>query len=146
NSMIIILPDEGNYTTFEDNVTPDKFKEIRLSMSTYMVNLTMPKFSCEWDKSLASTLKNLGMTDAFTNNADFSGIDGAYDLAIDDVFHKSFISVDEKGTEASAATTIVYYPPSIPEQRTMTINRPFLYFIVNDDTGTILFFGRLLEP
>ena len=84
------------------------------------------------------------MSDAFTDStADFSGINGIpHDLYLFDVLHKSFISVDEKGTEASAATAIIVSTPSIPPAATM----PFLFFIYNGNTGAILFFGRVLQP
>lgn len=146
NSMIIVLPEEGQFSAFENTFTQNKFIEIKQALREYRVHLTIPRFSYEWENSLKPVLQNLGMVDAFLENqADFSGINDDYDLHIDDVFHKSFVSVDEKGTEASAATAIVIGAPSIPEDAFMTIDRPFFFFIVNDDTGAILFFGRVVE-
>jgi serpin B len=107
----------------------------------------MPKFNFEWERSFTSVLKALGMHDAFVPDiADFSGMNGNRDLYVSDILHKSFIAVDEKGTEASAATAVIMGTTSLPPSATMTINRPFLFFIYNLDTGAILFSGRVLKP
>ena len=146
NSMIIILPDQGQFESFENLVTLQVLNDIIQAQTTHQVDLTMPKYSYEWEDSLRTTLIDLGMKDAFINGiADFSGINGQYNLAITNVFHKAFVAVDEIGTEAAAATAIVIGKTSIPDFAEMTIDRPFLYFIYNDDTGAILFFGRVTE-
>jgi serpin B len=112
-----------------------------------MVDITMPKFGYEWGDSLKTYLQSLGMTDAFIDGrADFSGINGLYTLVITDVFHKAFIAVDEKGTEAAAATAIVFGETAVPQSAEIVIDRPFLFFIQHDDTGTILFMGKVGAP
>ena len=148
NSMIIILPADGQFRSFDNSFTIDQYNTIKEGLSRYEVTLTMPKFSYEWSASLIATLQSLGMVDAFDPlKADFSGINGNKpDLYISDVFHKSFVAVDEKGTEAAAATAIIIGLLSMPSKAAMTINRPFLFFIVNDDTGAILFMGRVVNP
>ena len=86
---------------------------------------------------------------AFTPGAaDFSGIDGGDNLYIQDVVHKTFIAVDENGTEAAAATGVIIGATSAPHDDPveMTINRPFLFFIQDEVTGAILFFGRIVQP
>jgi serpin B len=73
-------------------------------------------------------------------------MDGTRDLFISDVIHKAFVAVDEKGTEAAAATGVIIEEVSAPEPATLTLDRPFLFLIRNEDTGTILFLGRVLDP
>ena len=146
NSMIIILPDQGQFEAFENSFTNEKLTSIIQAMTDHHIALTMPKFDYEWgaDYPFIELLQSLGMRDAFTGSrADFSGINGKTDLFITGVFHKGFIAVDELGTEAAAATAIVI-GKSLPPP--MTIDRPFLFVIRNDDTGVILFFGRVLAP
>jgi len=146
NSMVLILPAAGLFQSFESSLSADKYSTIVSSMSRYKVTYAMPKFSYEWSSSLKTTLQALGMKDAFSPSAaDFSGINGKRDLFVSDVLHKSFVAVDEKGTEATAATAIVMAGTSVPPEATMILNRPFLFFIVNDDTGAILFSGRVSQ-
>jgi serpin B len=152
NSMIIVLPGEGNYSSFENGFTYDSFKEIVEEMTAYRVILTLPKFTYRWGGTITGVLTSLGMTESFDASlADFSGITNEEELFISDVIHKAFVGVDENGTEAAAATAIVMAgsapnPPTPPPAVTMTINRPFIFFIYNENTGTILFMGRVLEP
>ncbi|MBN2440874.1 MAG: hypothetical protein JXJ04_06000 [Spirochaetales bacterium] len=146
NSMIIILPENGFYTDFENNFSLNQLTEMKEAMIPHNVHLTLPQFSFGWANSLKNLLQDLGMTDAFNSSlADFSGINGERNLFIGDVFHQSFVAVDEKGTEASAATAIVFPESSMPDEATMTIDHPFIFLIVNDDTGAILFLGRVLS-
>ena len=87
------------------------------------------------------------MTDAFEGGlADFSGIDGTRNLAISDVLHKGFVAIDEKGTEAAAATAVVIGPASAPPQAELKVDRPFVFFIKDKPTGAILFVGRVKDP
>jgi serpin B len=147
NSMVIILPEEGEFDNFENSLSQDTFKGILEDLRRYQVTLTMPKFDFEWEASLKPVLQSLGMQDAFIDGqADFSGINGEYNLIIQDVFHKAFVAVDEKGTEAAAATAIVIGETSLPPSATMTLDRPFIFAIYNDDTGAVLFLGRVTEP
>jgi serpin B len=90
----------------------------------------------------------MGMTAAFSaEKADFSGITGNRYLFIQDVIHKAFVSVDEAGTEAAAATAVVApsEPPLLPPVA-VNVNRPFIFLIRDIETGTILFLGRVLNP
>jgi len=147
NSMIIILPAAGQLTAFEDNFSYDTFMGIYQGLGQYKVTLTLPKFSYEWGKPLKSAFQAMGMTDAFDYQmADFSGITTIEQIYISDIFHKAFVSVDELGTEAAAATAVVFSGTGVPDPVTMTIERPFIFLLCNDDTGTILFVGRVLVP
>ena len=113
------------------------------NMTQQYIDLSMPKFKFEFKTSLVDNLKSLGMTDAFKpdGTADFSGIDGTKSLYISDVLHKSFVSVDEKGTEAAAATAVIINFTSLPTQ--VRVNRPFIFLIRDRITGAVLFLGRL---
>jgi len=104
----------------------------------------MPKFKFETGVGLNETLSALGMPEAFTDAADFSGIDGARDLAVQSVIHKAIIAVDEKGTTAAAATGISVGTTSLPP--TLVVDRPFLFFIRHKPTGAVLFQGRVVDP
>lgn len=98
--------------------------------------------------TLVPALRELGMTSAFVPlTADFSGMTKEEDLFISDVLHQAFIAVDEKGTEAAAATAVVMEATSAPSLNVeLRVDRPFLFAISDDETGTILFLGRVLDP
>ncbi|MGI5835451.1 MAG: serpin family protein, partial [Chloroflexota bacterium] len=113
------------------------------------VALTIPKFTYESSFSLAETLSGMGMPDAMKpRQADFSGMDGSRDLYISDVVHKAIVVVDERGTEAAAATGVVVGLASAPASQPvrLTIDRPFIFLIRDIETGSILFVGRVLNP
>jgi serpin B len=96
---------------------------------------------------LNEPLQKLGMVDAFMGGkADLSGIDGARDLFVQAVVHKAFIAVNEAGTEAAAATAVIIGKHSLPQPATITLDRPFLFAIIDQPTGQILFLGRVLDP
>lgn len=88
------------------------------------------------------------MPAAFNNGeADFSGITGDRSLFISDVLHKAFVSIDERGTEAAAATLVEIPVPGEPETRVeMIINRPFVFLVRDNETGVLLFVGRVIDP
>jgi serpin B len=111
------------------------------------VRLFAPKFTFESEFKLAETLIQMGMPAAF-GNADFSGMTGNRDLFIGDVVHKAFVAVDEEGTEAAAATAVIMVEIArmIEDAILMRLDRPFLFLIRDNDTGTILFIGRVLNP
>ena len=89
----------------------------------------------------------MGMPVVFTGAADFSGMTGTRELFIGEVLHKSFVSVDEAGTEAAAATAVVMELTAIPDtQVELTVDRPFIFLIRDLETGTILFVGRVANP
>jgi len=84
---------------------------------------------------------------AFSTSADFSGMTGGRDLYISEVLHKAFVSVDEAGTEAAAATAVPMELTAVPEPLAeVTIDRPFIFLIRDIDTGAILFVGRIMNP
>jgi serpin B len=146
--MVIIVPDSGNFAAFESTLTARRYNEIVAAFQPQSVELSMPKFKFESEYGLKDLLTGMGMTNAFDpDTADFSGIDDLHPLYIDNALHKAFIAVDEKGTEAAAATVILMAPASMPlEGIKLTIDRPFIYVIRDVPTETILFMGRVLNP
>jgi serpin B len=145
-AMVILLPEQGMFEAFEKGLTSERLSKILDDVSYQSVALTMPRFEYESEFSLKETLIKMGMRAPFTE-ADFSGMDGTRDLFISEVVHKAFVSVDEKGTEAAAATAVIIALSSAPSTPVeMTVDRPFIYMIRDLKTGTILFMGRVLNP
>jgi serpin B len=145
--MVILVPDEGTFSAFEASLTAEKYQAVVSALQSQRVILSLPKFKFDARLGLKDALVGLGMQDAFTENvADLSGMDGGHLLFISDAFHKAFIAVDEKGTEAAAATGVLAVPASGPMGADMQINRPFLFFIRDVPSGTVLFMGRVLDP
>ncbi|XP_072295639.1 alpha-1-antitrypsin homolog [Eucyclogobius newberryi] len=143
-SMMIVLPDEGKMKEVEDVICKDHLKHWHDSVYRNSVDLFLPKFSVSGDASLDESLKELGMTDAFGDKADFAGISEEIKLKVSKASHQAVLSVDETGTEAAAATTIEVMPMSMPER--MILNRPFLVFILEHSTKSILFMGKISNP
>jgi serpin B len=108
----------------------------------------MPKFTFRTQSALRPALSALGMPTAFSpDQADFSGMAKADKLRIADVLHEAFIAVDEDGTEAAAATAVIFEATSAPSKTIdLVIDRPFFFAIRDDATGAILFFGRVVDP
>jgi serpin B len=144
-SMIVVVPDAGTFDVFEAGLTASGLSAILAGARPGGGgDLVMPKFKFDTSVALADTLAALGMPDAFTTAADFSGIDGARDLAVQSVLHKAIIAVDEKGTTAAAATGISVGTNAVTPS--LVVDRPFLFFIRHNPTGAILFQGRVLDP
>jgi serpin B len=149
-SMVIILPGENQFATFEEGLSAEQLTSITGGLNFQQVQLTMPKFTLEGVSfSLKETLQALGMQDVFVEGtADLSGMDGTRDLLISDAIHQAFVRVDEEGTEAAAATAAIAQATSamIDEPIKMTVDRPFIFLIRDIDTGAVLFLGRVLDP
>ncbi|MFA5317643.1 MAG: serpin family protein, partial [Dehalococcoidales bacterium] len=105
-SMVVLLPAEGKFTEFENTLDYERVDRIIDKLDDQRVRLTMPKLEFESDFSLKQALSALGMAEAFSGGADFSGMTGNNDLFIGDVIHKAFVLVEEGGTEAAAATAV----------------------------------------
>lgn len=147
-SMVIVAPEAGQFSAFEESLQAQDIGGVIENMETKEVALTMPKFSFDASFQLAQQLAEMGMPQAFSpEEANFSDIDGSRKLYITEVLHKAFVSVDETGTEAAAATAVVVGITSAPtEPIELTLDRPFIFFIRDVETGTILFMGRVLNP
>jgi serpin B len=146
-SMVIVLPDAGTLDTFESTLTSESFGHIAASLSIQNVDLSMPKFEFATGYDLVKPLKALGMSDAFSSAADFSGIDGTTDLQITGALHKAYVRVHEGGTEAAGATAITVGTTSVPPPPVeMSIVRPFFFAIRDHATDTLVFLGRVVDP
>ena len=148
-SMLLALPKEGVGVEGMLKALAENsklFNRWTRSLSRYEVDLWLPKFRTESRYELKDILTALGVRQAFEKEADFSGMTADEKLRIDSVIHKTFIEVDEKKTEAAAATGIMMVKttaaPSSLQLAEFHADRPFLYFIVDDATGVILFAGR----
>ena len=147
-SMTILLPDEGTtLEALEGSLDSEMLDRIIDDIETDYVTLTMPLFEFESEFSLGDTLAEMGMPDAFGGGADFSGMTGSKDLWISRIVHKAFVSVDEEGTEAAAATAVVVNESGPgKEPIPVTVDRPFIFLIRDTSTGTVLFLGRVSNP
>ncbi len=147
-AMTILLPSSGQFDAFEKSLDSKQVDTILKNLQSKQVELSMPKFKYESSFELSQALKSMGMTDAFSSNADFSGMNGNRELAISAVIHKAFVDVDENGTEAAAATAVVMRATAAMPQEPVkfTMDRPFIFLIRDIETGTILFVGRVLNP
>ena len=151
-TMLVILPKHETLEDWQKNIDFLDIAKIARDTIPVKVELSLPKFKLTNQFSLAKNLVSLGMNKAFQSQADFSGINGKHDLFINDVIHKAFIDVDEKGTEAAAATAIVYkstsaqYPNFPIEKVKFEVDRPFMYCILHKESNSILFMGRVTKP
>jgi len=140
--------DPLHFEEFERSLNAERFASIVTDLRLTTVHLIMPKFTYESSFNLKGTLAGMGMPDAFTGYvADFSGMDGTRLLCISDVVHKAFVAVDEKGTEAAAATALPVATIDLPpEPVQLTIDCPFIFVMRDVKTGAILFVGCVLDP
>jgi len=146
-SMVILLPEREGFEAFEDALNAKRVQAILAQLEHKQVSLTMPTFEFDSRFGLSQTLAAMGMPDAFSTGADFSGMTGSPDLFISDVLHKAFVSVDEEGTEAAAATAVVMKLSAMPEEPVaFTMDHPFLFLIRDMETGAVLFVGRVMDP
>ncbi len=144
-AMTILLPVFSH--TLDDlmaELTPENWQTWLGNFTDNEVVLFMPKFTFEYEVSLNEALSALGMLTAFTPGADFSGIVPAGGIQISEVKHKTFIQVDESGTEAAAVTSVIIVDSS--SGNLMFINRPFVFVIHERESGAILFIGRVANP
>jgi serpin B len=147
-SMVVFLPEADRFNDFETSLDAGQVEEIINNLSLTYLHLTMPKFEYKFSLGLKDMLEAMGMNDAFNPEvADFSGMDGKRDLYIGDVIHKAFVSVNEAGTEAAAATAVIMIGTGMPPAPIeLTLDHPFIFLIRDIETGAILFVGRVLDP
>ncbi len=145
-----LLPDEEiDINDYISTLTGEKISKIINNAENVTVNTAIPKFKTEYFAELSDTLQDLGVTNAFdVNIADFSklGTSESGNIFISNVFHKAFISIDESGTKAGAATNEEYVALGIPtEYKTVYLNRPFVYMIIDCETNTPFFIGCMKD-
>lgn len=147
-SMLLLLPREGKpLAGLEKQLTAARLDAIRKEMFNRKVKVFLPRFGFSFGMRLNSALASLGMPTAFTDRADFSLMTGKKDLYIQNAFHKAFIEVNEEGTEAAAATGVAMGLKSmVLDYSEFRADRPFLFLVEEEKTGTILFMGRVEDP
>lgn len=149
-NMVVFLPQEGyDPDNIIDACTPAQWKAWMNSFQEDTpLNITMPRFKYRYELELKDVLKEMGMVEAFSDReADFSKISDVF-LYISRILHKTYIDVNENGTEAAAVTAVVFTTTSaggggVPS---FTVDRPFVYAITEKDTGAILFMGKVMDP
>jgi len=144
-SMTILLPHkESSVQAVVDSLDTETWTRVTEQLSPQSLSrLKMPKFTLRYEKKLNDILSDLGMGVAFTDQANFRGIADT-SLAISEVKHKTFLQVDEEGTEASAATSVGIGVTSAPPS--VVVNRPFVVAIRENHSGIILFIGTVMDP
>lgn len=149
-NFLILLPHENfGLVEIQKKMDAEYFKNILSSLEDEEINIFLPKFTFTKSFSLKDVLIKMGMVTAFNSQANFEGINGSRDLQIGQVAHKAFISVNENGTEASAATSVSMNMKSIlrpKEPITFRIDHPFLFIIYEKLTGSVLFCGHVVNP
>ncbi len=148
-SMIILLAKEfDGLDEFEKTLAAENLSKWVDQLHNREVRVSVPKFKMTSQFALASVLKSMGMIDAFSPNADFSGMNGRRDLFISAVIHKAYVDVNEEGTEAAAATAVTMKLTSVGPTRipVFRADHPFLFLIRDNHSGSILFIGRVMNP
>jgi len=148
-SMYVIMPKENvDIDEYITKLNFEKFEQLEKSLSEMKVNLSMPKFKIESRYEMKKALMDLGIKTAFSPNANFSKMNGQKNLMIDEVIHKAFVEVSEKGTEAAAATAVIVREKSAIANNNpnIIINRPFVFVIRENKNNAILFVGKYVKP
>jgi len=148
--MVVLLPRDGDLAALEGSLSAGSLEELEQNLTTRRVMVYFPKFTMETKYSLPATLSAMGMPTAFSPSADLSGMDGTRNLYIGDVIHQAFVDVNEEGTEAAAATAVVVQRAMVPMGQppipVFRADHPFLFLIQEDESGLILFIGRVEHP
>jgi serpin B len=159
-SMLVLLPKQredydyetgetiiSNYVLEDIELSSDKLNEYKNQMQeTKLDSISLPKFEFDSKYSMKEILSNLGMPTAFSTGADFSGMDGTNNLLISEVIHQAYVKVDEKGTEAAAATAVMMTDSASMPSKMFRADHPFIFIIQEKETGNILFLGRVTDP
>ncbi len=149
-SMVVILPKKADgLADVEKTITVENLDKWLPSLRRQSVRLFLPRFTMTTAAELSGPLKSLGMTDAFSSKADFSGISAASNekLYISGVYHKAFVDVNEEGTEAAAATGVTMSRMAVMANPTeFRADHPFFFLIRHEPTGSILFMGHVMNP
>ncbi|MEZ4442782.1 MAG: serpin family protein [Polyangiaceae bacterium] len=150
-SMTLLVPNEvDGLADLQKKLDADALESWLGAAVKQKVRVALPRFEIDPPQAmkLQPALSALGMADAFTGDADFSGITQEDRLYIDEVFHKAFVKVNEEGTEAAAATAVVMTKESavIEDTKSVVADRPFIFLIRDEKSGMILFMGRVERP
>ena len=150
-SMLLLLPDDASakgLEALESDLSDDALSTFDKALTVGRVAVSVPRFEFKSGGAASAALKDLGMKTAFLNTADFSGIWEKKDVSIGNVVQKTFIKVDERGTEATAATGVVMHATSLQmgEPAEFRADRPFVFLIRDVKRGRVLFVGRVVDP
>jgi serpin B len=147
-SMVVLLPKEiDGLKELESRLSPGILEPWLSSLTQREVMVYLPRFRMESEFQLEQSLAKLGMGSAFSPDADFSGLDGTRELYLSAAIHKAFVEVNEEGTEAAAATAVVVRAASAAAPPPLfRADRPFVFMIRHQPTGSILFLGRVVRP
>ncbi|GAK58509.1 proteinase inhibitor I4, serpin [Candidatus Vecturithrix granuli] len=149
-SMVVLLPrTKDGLVEMETQLTFEDLIRWIDQSSLREVEVFLPKFTLTSQFSLSDTLKAMGMCTAFSEQADFSGMEASKSLSISDVIHKAFVEVNEEGTEVAAATAVIIGVTSVAEPQPIPVFRadhPFLFLIRDNQSGSILFIGKIMNP
>jgi serpin B len=151
-SLVVLLPkDRGGLPALEKSLTASNTEQWLSQVVQFdKVIVALPKFKSTQQFELGSTLGTMGMPQAFTGSADFSGMTGKRDLAISEVIHKAYIDVNEEGTEAAAATAVgmrtMAMRGPVEQPPVFRADHPFIFLIRDNRSSSILFMGRMADP
>jgi serpin B len=143
-SMVVIEPD--HLESFESSLTGPKLAAITGGLRQNLTSVRMPTFKFDQQFDLKTQLAALGMPDAFDDRADLSGMTTHTALYLSHVFHQAYIAVDQHGTEAAAATAVIGEQTSASAGESLVVDHPFVFAIRDNQTGAILFLGRVTQP
>ena len=147
-SMLVIAPDD--LAAFVASLDTDTVAGILEALSDHQVDLTMPRVEFRTEAGLKPVLQQLGLVKAFeapsVDGADLTGIHPERILFVQDAVHQAFVSIDEFGTEAAAATAVVIGLESAPPPAELSLDNPWLFMIMHDETGAPLFIGQVNDP
>ncbi|NXF45304.1 A1AT2 antiproteinase, partial [Oceanites oceanicus] len=142
---LLILPDDGKMKQVEDALSKETVCKWDNKLVTRRLGLQLPKISVSGSYDVKNLLKEMGITEVFSSNADLSGISGSHNLQVSQAIHKALLEIDEAGTEAAGATAIILTRVLHPSV-TIKFNRPFIILISDKATGTTLFMGKIVDP
>ena len=149
-AMYVVLPhDTARMQSFLQQLTPEAFTNLATSLQTRGGTIELPRFTIKYEATLNTILAKLGMAIAFSNGANFKGISATKPLQISEVRHASFLSIDEEGTEAAAATSVGIRALAMrvePPPFHMVVDHPFFVAIRDERNGQILFTGVIDNP
>ena len=146
-AMYILLPKKvDGLALLESKLTFSSITSAIAQLRPRRISVAIPRFEMTVGEKLPEELKAMGMNLAFTLSADFTGISPVRPLFVSDVIHKAYIGVDEKGTEAAAATVVIIGRGATPAPQKFAADHPFVFLIRDRITGSILFFGRHVIP
>ncbi len=147
-SMMILLPKDNDLGSLVNSLSVEKLRQLNSNMTMEPVSAYIPKFTLDTQYTLNDYLTSMGMPSAFSpTDADFTGITGNKDLSISAAVHQAYVKVDEKGTEAAAATGTVFQSTSvILSKNIFRADHPFVFMIYDEQTGLVLFIGQVVNP